>query len=173
MESRESTRQRVESSQPKTHADHIGGKGFTSMSHYTFGAQVYSGATRDEKFRMQKQQWVKNGKSSRHFKHEIWEKSRAKRRLFWKHKETKKKGHFATLMDMCHIGNAELQPKLQKIQGRVVLRGDIVKDDSGACAVFTEQGSSASQMTAAKVMDAFARLPDCDQQLMHYLLTLG
>ena len=39
-----------------------------------------------------------------------------------------------------------------------------MKDDSGACAVFTEQGSSASQMTAAKVMDVIARLPDCDGQ---------
>ena len=45
-----------------------------------------------------------------------------------------------------------------------MLRGDIVKDDSGAYAVFTEQGSSASQMTAAKVMDVVARLPDCDGQ---------
>ena len=45
-----------------------------------------------------------------------------------------------------------------------MLRGDIVKDDSGAYAVFAEQGSSASQMTAAKVMDAIARLPDCDGQ---------
>ena len=34
-----------------------------------------------------------------------------------------------------------------------MLRGDIVKDDSMSCAVFTEQGSSASQMTAAEVMD--------------------
>ena len=33
-----------------------------------------------------------------------------------------------------------------------MFRGDIVKDDSGSYAVFTEQGSSASQMTAAKVM---------------------
>ena len=45
-----------------------------------------------------------------------------------------------------------------------MLRGDIVKDDSGAYAVFTEQGSSASQMTAAKAMDIIARLPDCDGQ---------
>ena len=37
-----------------------------------------------------------------------------------------------------------------------------MKDDSGLCAVFTEQGSSASQMTAVKVMDIVARLPDCD-----------
>ena len=49
-------------------------------------------------------------------------------------------------------------------KGGVVLRRDIVKDDYGASAVFTEQGSSASQMTAAKVMDVVASLPDCDGQ---------
>ena len=36
-----------------------------------------------------------------------------------------------------------------------------LKNDSGSCAVFTEQGSSASQMTAAKVMDIISRLPGC------------
>ena len=45
-----------------------------------------------------------------------------------------------------------------------MLPGDIVKDDSGAYAVFTGQGLSASQMTAAKVIDVIARLPDCDGQ---------
>ena len=67
--------------------------------------------------------------------------------------------HFASLMDMCHLKNAELETKHQKYKGRVVLRGDTVKDDSGSYAVFTEQGSSASQMTAAKVMDIISRLP--------------
>ena len=43
--------------------------------------------------------------------------------------------------------------KHPKCKGRVVLRSDIVEDDSGSYAVFTEQGSSASQMTAAKIMD--------------------
>ena len=45
-----------------------------------------------------------------------------------------------------------------------MLRGDIVKDNSGSYAVFTEQGSSASQMTAAKIMDIISRLPGCDGQ---------
>ena len=40
----------------------------------------------------------------------------------------------------------------------------MVKDDSGASAVFTGQGPSASQVTAAKAMDVIARLPDCDGQ---------
>ena len=72
--------------------------------------------------------------------------------------------HFASLMDICHLKNAELEAKHQKYKGRVVLHSDIVKDDSGSYAVFTEQGSSASQMTAAKVMDIISRLPGCDGQ---------
>ena len=67
--------------------------------------------------------------------------------------------HFASLMDICHLKNAELEAKHQKYKGRVVLRGDIVKDNSGSYTVFTEQGSSASQMTAAKIMDIISRLP--------------
>ena len=39
-----------------------------------------------------------------------------------------------------------------------------MKDDLGSCAVFTEQGSSASQMTAAKVMDILPRQPGCAGQ---------
>ena len=45
-----------------------------------------------------------------------------------------------------------------------MLRCDIVKDNSGAYAVFTEQGSSASQKAAAKIMDIISRLPGCDGQ---------
>ena len=39
-----------------------------------------------------------------------------------------------------------------------------MKYDSGSYAVLTEQGSSASQMTAAKVMDIISRLPGCAGQ---------
>ena len=67
-------------------------------------------------------------------------------------------------MDLCHLKNLELEPQFQKYKRRVVLRGDIVRDDSGACAVFTEQGSSPPQTTAAKVRNVADRLPDCDGQ---------
>ena len=60
--------------------------------------------------------------------------------------------------------NAELEAKHQKYKGRVVLRRENVKDDSGSYAVFTEHGSSASQMTAAIVMDIISRLPGCAGQ---------
>ena len=39
---------------------------------------------------------------------------------------TGRKVHFATLMDICHLKNAELETKHQKYKGRVVLRGDTV-----------------------------------------------
>ena len=81
--------------------------------------------------------------------------------------EAKKKGrkiHLGLLMDLCHLKNAELEAKHQKYKGRVVLRGDIVKDNSGFYAVFTEQGPPASQMTAAKIMDIISRLPSCAGQ---------
>ena len=111
---------------------------------------------------MHKQQWTRNGRSSRKSQHDNWRKSRARRRLFSKHKEIRKKSPLCHIDGHIALQKAELEPTLQKYQGRGVLRGDIVKDDSGACAVFTEQGSSASQMTASKVMDVIAKLLDCN-----------
>ena len=81
--------------------------------------------------------------------------------------EAKNKGRkvlFASLMDLCHLKNSELESQYQKYRGRVALRSDTVKDDSGSCGIFTEQGSSASQKTGEKVMDVIARLPGCAGQ---------
>ena len=90
-------------------------------------------------------------------------KVRSKKEVIDEARTSGTKVHFA-LMDICHLKNAELETKHQKYKGRVVLRGDIGRDDSGSYAVFTEQGSSASQMTAAKIMDIISRLPGCDGQ---------
>ena len=59
----------------------------------------------------------------------------------------------------CRIGG-----KHTKVQSLVVLRGDIVNDDSLFHAVFTEQGTSTSQMTATQVMDIMSRLLGCAGQ---------
>ena len=71
------------------------------------------------------------------------EKSRSKKVI----KEAQKNNnyvHFASLVDLCHLKKLELEPQFHKYRGRVVLRGNVVEDDSGAYAVFNEQGSSAS-----------------------------
>ena len=41
-------------------------------------------------------------------------------------------------MDLRHFKNSELAKKFQTYRGRVVLRVDVVKDDSGSYAVLTE-----------------------------------
>ena len=56
--------------------------------------------------------------------------------------------HFGRLMDLCHLKHAELHQEVQKYKGRVVFRGDQIKDETGFYAVFTEQGASASQIGA-------------------------
>ena len=58
-------------------------------------------------------------------------KVRSKKEMIDEAKTKGPKVHFSSLMDICHLKNAELEAKHQKYKGRVVLRGDIVKDDSG------------------------------------------
>ena len=136
MKSHESTRQRAESSQFKNHEDHIAGKGFTSMSLYDF---VHKFIPMSQAMKIQDAKVAGDKEWKKLETIPAWdlEKSQGvRRRLFWKHKETKMKVHFASLMDIRHIKNAELEQKFQKSKGRVVLRGDIEKNDSGVCAVF-------------------------------------
>jgi hypothetical protein len=76
-----------------------------------------------------------------------------------KAKREGKKIHFGSLMDMCHQKHSEQAESMRRYKGRVVFRGDQVKDEDGFYAVFSEQGTSASNMAAAKFLDAIARLP--------------
>ena len=150
-------------SSPNHHEDHIAGKGNNSLQHYnlvhTFIPVPQAIKNPAAKAAVDKE-WEKLEKIS------TWNltKVRSKKEVIDEARTSSAKVHFTSLMDICHLKNAELEAKHQKYKGRVVLRGDIVKDDSGSYAVFTEQGSSASQMTAAKVMDIICRLPGCDGQ---------
>ena len=163
LEASESTRLRMGEPLPTHHEDHIAGKGASSLQHCNLVSKFIpmphameipaAKATVDK-------EWEKLEKCS------AWNltKVRSKKEVIDEARTKAAKVHFASLMDMCHLKNAELEAKHPKNKGRVVLRGDIVKDDSGSYAAFTEQGSSASQMTAAKVMDIISRLPGCEGQ---------
>ena len=120
---------------------------------------------------LQRKQRTRKGKISEKISAWNLTKVRSKKEVIDEARTKGIKVHSASLMDICHLKNAELETKHQKYKGRVVLRGDIVKDDSGSYAVFTEQRSSASQMTAAKVIDVISRLPGAqDKQLTQYRL---
>ena len=72
------------------------------------------------------------------------DKVKARLRSFWKRRETRAKStlhHWWT----CVISKLSTRTKIQKHKGRVALRGDIVKDDSGAYAEFIEQGHDRSK----------------------------
>ena len=163
LEADESTRMRMENSIPHHHEDHIAGKGENSLQHYNL-VHKFIPMPQAMKIPAAKaavdKEWEKLEKIS------AWNltKVKSKKQVIDDARTSGATVHFASLMDICHLKNAELEAKHQKYKGRVVLRGDIVKDNSGSYAVFTEQESSASQMTAAKIMDIISRLPGCDGQ---------
>ena len=78
-----------------------------------------------------------------------------KKRSLKRHR--KKDSSFFYADGHCLFINSELEPIFPKYKGRVVLRCDIVKDDSDSYAAFTKQGRSASQMTTAKVIGVIVR----------------
>ena len=127
-----------------------------------FGSQIYSYASSCEHSCSESSGGQGMGKNE---KISAWNLTKVRRKK-WLMKRGRRALQFifASFMDKCHLKNVELEAKHQKYKGRVVFRGDIVKDDSGSYAVFIEQGSSASQMTAAKIMDIISRLPGCDGQ---------
>ena len=57
---------------------------------------------------------------------------RSKRQVIEKARKEERIVHFAALMELCHLKNSEMEQKFQTYEGRVVLRGDVVKDDSGS-----------------------------------------
>ena len=164
LEAVDSTRKRMGNSIPHHHEDHIAGKGENSSQNYNL-VHKFIPMPQAMKIPAAKaavdKEWQKLGKIS------AWNltKVKSKNQVIEEARTSGATVHFASLMDICHLKNAELEAKHQKCKGRVVLRGDIVKDDSWSYAVlFTEQGSSASQMTPAKIMDIISRLPGCDGQ---------
>ena len=72
---------------------------------------------------------------------------------------TKVVTYFGQIMQLCHIKNSELAAEMQSYKGRIVFRGDQVRDENGFYGVFSEQGTSASHMAGTKIINAIARMP--------------
>ena len=70
--------------------------------------------------------------------------------------------HFASLMDLCHLNNAELK-KHQQCKARVVLRSDIVKDDRLLCSVHRRRIVSLTNDGRSN-KNIISRLPRCAGQ---------
>ena len=59
-------------------------------------------------------------------------KVKSKRKVIQESPKEQRTVHVATMMDICLL---KLEPTFHKYKGRAVFRGEIVKDDSGSCAV--------------------------------------
>ena len=135
----ESTRLRMGESLPNHHEDHIAGKGDSSLQHDNL-VHKYIPMPQARKIPAAKAAVNKEWENLEKLSAWTLTKVRSKKEVIDEARTSGAIVHFASLMDVCHLKNAELEAKHQKYKNRVVLRGDIVKDDSGSHAVFTEQG---------------------------------
>ena len=67
--------------------------------------------------------------------------------------------HFGRTFGFVVIKHSELEKKHWVPKGRVVFIGNRVADQSGFAALFSEQGSSSSHLTAANLLDAIGHMP--------------
>ena len=74
------------------------------------------------------------------------------------------KVHFASLMDICHLKNAELEAKHQNTQVELYSEAILSKMILVLMQFSQNKDHSASQMTAVKVMDIISMLPGCAGQ---------
>ena len=137
MESLESTRQRAESVQSTIHEDRIAGKRIFFDDTLQFGAQVDSDATSDENSRCKSCRGQRTEKARDNPSVATGERQEQEGGYSGSTKRQKESPLWCTDGHMSPL-NAELEPKLHKYKGSVVLSGDIVKDDSGAYAVYTK-----------------------------------
>ena len=148
----------------KFHQDHNTAKGTNSMTHYSLFHKFIPmpEAFKNSGSESSSGQGIgKTGENSGMAADESQKQERGDR---WSNDEGRKSSFCLTDGPFLILRIRSWNLNVKKNKGRVVFRGDIVKDDSGSYAVFTEQGSSASQMTAAKVMDVISRLPGCSGQ---------
>ena len=129
----ESTRPRLEGAGHKPHQDHITAKGTNSVTHYSL---VHKFIPMPQAFKIPDAEAAVEKYYEKPEKIPVWQltKVRNKKEVIEEARNKGRKVHFASLMDLCHLKDSELEPQYQKYKGMVVLRGDIVKDDSGSYA---------------------------------------
>ena len=112
----ESTRMRVEESLPNHHEDHIAGKGNNPLQHYNL---VHKFIPMPETMKFPAAKAVVDKEWEKLEKIPAWDITKVRNKsevIDEARKEEGSKVHFASLMDFCHLKNAELEAKHQKIQ---------------------------------------------------------
>ena len=163
LEASESTRLHMEESQPNYHEDHVAEKGEKSLQHFNL-VHKFIPMPPAMKIPAAKAAVDKEWENWFKFRRGTWQKSEVNQR--WSMKQGRRAQKFilhhwwtSVIWRLPNWRQSSQNTKVELYSEMI-----IVKDDSGSYAVFTEQGSSASQMTAAKTMDIKSRLPGCAGQ---------
>ena len=105
---------------PNHHEDHIAGKGEISLQHYNL-AHKFVPMPQAVKIPAAKAAVDKEWEKLENISASNLTKVRSKKEVIDEAMTSGAKVHFASLMDICHLKNAELEAKHQKYKGRVVL----------------------------------------------------
>ena len=111
----EPTRKRLESCPPKDHEDHIAGKGFTSMTHYNL---VHKFIPMPQKMKIPDAKAAVDIEWKKVETIPAWQldQVKSKREVILEAPRDPKKVHSATLMDICHLKNANSNFKSIKVE---------------------------------------------------------
>ena len=114
LEASESTRMRMGNSMPHHHEDYIAGKGDNSLQHYNL---VHKFIPMPQAMKIPAAKAAVDKEWEKLEKIPAWDltKVRRKKEVIDEVRTKGAKVHFASLMDLCHLKNAELEAK-QKIQ---------------------------------------------------------
>ena len=122
----ESTTPRPEGVGHKPHQDHITAKRMNSIIPYSF---VHKFIPMPQALKIPGAKAAVEKERRKLERIPAWQltKVRNKKEVIAEARNKGRKVHIASLMDLCHLNNSELEPQYQKHKDRVVLRGDMVK----------------------------------------------
>ena len=121
----ESTRPRLEGAGHKPHQDHITTKGMHSMTHSSL---VYKFIPMPQALRIPDAKAAVEKKKEKMKKISAWQLTnvRNKKEVIEEARNKGRKVHFASLMDLCHLKNSELEPSIKSTKvglcSEVILR---------------------------------------------------
>ena len=116
LEADESTRMRMGNSIPQNHEDHIAGKGESSLQHYNLVSQIYSYASSYKNSCSESSGGTRNGKNWEKISAWNLTKVRSKKEVIDEASMSGATVHFASLMDICHLKNAEVEAHAPTVQ---------------------------------------------------------
>ena len=125
----------------RVHQDHFQNPGFVSSEYF---ALIHTQIPINQVSQIPKAKEALNKERDKTNRLKVWNVNTVQPRAKLRERARKEKKtiHFGGIMELCHEKHSELSPEMRSYKGRIVFRGDTVKDEQQFYAVFSEQGTS-------------------------------